>query len=179
MSAESTPEAVAVIQRLVRLHNLLLAVAFATGLGLVGFVQSTHLFPSDERPWFMPLVNVATALLPMVMLLLTAWMTHAAIRGHLKSPGGDAPIDIPQAARLFARTKRRALWMTATATIAASASLLFGHRALDVALVAFAFAVFVFARPVHGNVEAFAGLVETFRHDHAERAGDGTEARGS
>ncbi len=173
MSAESAPEAVQVIERLVRLHNALLAVAFVAALGVVGIVQTTHFFPSDERPWFMPLINVATALFPILMLLLTAWLTHVAIRGYLRAAPPDAPIPIAEAARLFDRTKRRALWLTAAATVAASASLLFGHRTLDVALVVFAFLVFVFARPGHGNIEAFANLIETFRGDVAPNREDG------
>lgn len=153
----SDPVAIAVIERLLRIHNVLILLLVAGGMAVVLYVQTTHAY-SGSRPAWTGWLTAARIALPILALVATfAWSNAMLSRLCRESHGVRPPME--RVARSFFRAKFGSMIVMAVVVAFADYCLLFGHTAVDIALVLIPLAIFAMGmRPAHGNVEFFGAM---------------------
>lgn len=157
------PVAQQTVERLIRLHNLLLLIIVVVGLAAIMYVNATHVFPN--RPPFMRWLTALRIILPLAALLLSFLLSRAAIE-RISRTRTSALVPIDVAAQAFRRAKSVTLAIVASVALFADLCLVVGHQTLDLMLAVFPLVIFIIMRPAHGNIEFFASLAS----QHAEPA---------
>lgn len=154
----------AAVERLIRLHNVMIFVVFVCGLIAVGVAydraqRGTEFEISDRMRMASLVVRVA---LPIVALVLTGIFTHVQMKRHARQMrAGQVPA--AQLYNTFQRCKLLSMVLLALAGVFASVCLVLGHRWIDLIIAAITLLLLIITRPGTESVSSFFAEIELLR----------------
>ena len=151
-----------VVARLIRHNNLAIFLIVVAGLAAVAIVETQHLF--QQRPKWMWMVTVLRIGLPILALLLTAILTSRTI-DKLLAELGPRPITPTLTMPAFYFSKLASIILLTATGLICSASLIFGHRAIDIALVLIPIVLLFITRVNEHGPTVFAAFAQSQREE--------------
>jgi hypothetical protein len=149
-----------VVARLIRHNNLAIFLIVVAGLAAVAIVETQHLF--QLRPKWMWMVTTLRIALPILALVLTAVLTSRTI-DKLLAELGPRPITPALTMPAFYFSKLASIILLTATGLICSASLIFGHRAIDIALVLIPILLLFITRVNEHGPTVFAAFAQSQR----------------
>jgi len=162
----------AIVDSLVRRHNLLILVVFVGALLGLAIRQATPRVPLSSGTLLA--LGMARIALPLAGLVATALYTNRLLTSRARQLG-QAPASVTDVTPLFERSKTLSMALLAAAAVFADACLAVVARYVDLLLAAGAFGLLLLTRPNMRGVLSFVEMVETARCERFARrdeAGD-------
>ena len=159
IDAEPGP-ATQIVEKLIRLHNLLFLLVVVNALASYPIVKITGIF--NNPPAGMIWLNVGCIVLPIVSLILTALATDRMIRALVRRRG-DAEPTADDSAMCFKRSKIFSMVLMTLCGLFAGTCVIFGHRVREAILVVVPVLLMLLTRPSGMSLSNFVKLVEMER----------------